>query len=389
MRFTRRPGIALLGAALAWSPSIGAAKIACVGDSITEGYGLENASAESYPAQLAKLLGSAHTVKNFGVSGTTLLENGDSPYVSTSQYPASDAFAPDVVVIMLGTNDSKPQNWSKKSQFAPDYAALIAHYRDLGALVYVATPPPVYPPGAFSIPPDIVENEVVPAVRTVASDAGAPLIEIFTALSGKSDWFPDTVHPNVDGQAAIADTVQAALDMHGFGGATAVAGAGGMGQGGRASGGASGAGEGGALAGSPAGGRGGVSANAGASNAAGTAGTLAGGGSSEAGRAGNATAGAGTMGGTGGTSAAAGRAAGGATSGAGTGGASAGAPDAGGSAGSTASSSGASNGSSCGCRAAGSEPSARGACTALLALAAVALRRRSRRRHRTPQRGLE
>lgn len=372
-------GVALLGAALAWSPALEAAKIACVGDSITEGYGLSDASTESYPAQLAALLGSAHTVKNFGVSGTTLLANGDSPYVNTSQYPASDAFAPDVVVIMLGTNDSKPQNWSKKSQFAPDYAALIAHYRGLGALVYVATPPPVYPPGAFNIPPDVVEDEVVPAVRTVASEAGAPLIEIFTALSGKSTWFPDTVHPNADGQAAIAEAVRVALDLYGLGGATAVAGAGGTGQGGRGSGGAAASGEGGALGGSPAGGRGGVSAVAGASNAGG-AGTSAGSGQSAAGRAGNALAGTGGVAGT--SVAAAGRADGGAPGGAGmlsgTGGG--GAPDAAARAGSASASSGASNGSSgCGCRAAGAEAGAHAAWSAVVALSALALRRRSRR----------
>jgi len=389
MRFTRQSGVALLGAVLAWSPSLRAAKIACIGDSITEGYGLSNASTESYPAQLAERLGTAHTVKNFGVSGTTLLANGDSPYVNTSQYPASDAFGPDVVVIMLGTNDSKPTNWSKKSQFAPDYAALIAHYRALGALVYVATPPPVYPPGAFSIPPDVIANEVVPAVRTIASDAGAPLIEIFTALSGKAEWFPDTVHPNPDGQAAIADTVAAALDVHGFGGATAVAGAGGTGQGGRANGGAAGAGEGGALGGRAESGQGGVAGTAGSTSGAGGAGASVGGASSDAGRAGTATGGAGgsTAGraavGASGASGASGAPGGGAGTFAGGGGL-----EAAGRAGAAPASSDAASDSGCGCRTVPSEPLSHDAWTAVVALASLALGRRARRRRRRLRQGI-
>ena len=225
-------------AAFACAFPANAAKIACVGDSITFGYGLGNPSSESYPAQLAQRLGSAHTVQNFGVSGATLLKNGDKPYWDETAYASSGTFDPDVVVVMLGTNDAKPQNWAKEAEFAPNYAELIQHYRALGALVYVATPPPVYPPGAFDIPPDVVENEVVPLVHTIATDAGAPLVDVFTALSGKASDFPDTVHPNATGAGLIADAVKAALDAHGFGGAGGTSGSGGASQGGRSNGGA-------------------------------------------------------------------------------------------------------------------------------------------------------
>src|SRR5689334_8855673 len=118
----------LLGAVL-WAPGANAAKIACVGDSITYGSGLGDRGTESYPAVLQTLVGSAHTVENFGVSGATLLKNGDKPYWDESAYGSSGSFEPDVVVIMLGTNDAKPQNWSHASEFAGDYAALIEHYR--------------------------------------------------------------------------------------------------------------------------------------------------------------------------------------------------------------------------------------------------------------------
>ncbi len=56
-------------------------KIACVGDSITFGSGIPNREKLSYPAQLSALLGDDYEVRNFGVSGATMLENGDKPTV--------------------------------------------------------------------------------------------------------------------------------------------------------------------------------------------------------------------------------------------------------------------------------------------------------------------
>ena len=384
----------VLAAVVLWAFPAHAAKIACVGDSITYGYGLGSPSTESYPAQLAARLGSAHTVQNFGVSGATLLKNGDKPYWNEAAYGSSGNFDPDVVVIMLGTNDAKPQNWSKVAEFAPNYAELIQHYRALGALVYVATPPPVYSPGAFDIPPDVVAEEVVPRVRTVATDANAPLVDVFTALSGKAADFPDTVHPNAEGAGLIADAVKAALDEHGFGGASGAAGAG-AGQGGRSSGGAGGVVGGAGTSGAPAGGvggSGGTQGAAGTTGGSGNGGTTSRGGSAAGG---DAQGGAGTSGGVpgvsgsaavGGTTTSGGGAgtSGGVTGRAGTGGAAAGVPALGGS---DTSGAGEPNGrppaetdSGCGCHVEASTANARANACAALALAFVLVARRRRAR---------
>jgi len=48
-------------------------KVACVGDSITFGSGIADRDNASYPAQLQKLLGDGFEVKNFGVSGRTMI----------------------------------------------------------------------------------------------------------------------------------------------------------------------------------------------------------------------------------------------------------------------------------------------------------------------------
>ncbi|HOV77962.1 MAG TPA: GDSL-type esterase/lipase family protein, partial [Sedimentisphaerales bacterium] len=100
--------------------------VACIGDSITYGSGIADRANDSYPAQLQRILRQydpAWQVSNFGVSGATLLRRGDKPYIRESAYTAALASKPDIVVIKLGTNDSKPQNWQYKEDFVADYGS--------------------------------------------------------------------------------------------------------------------------------------------------------------------------------------------------------------------------------------------------------------------------
>ena len=111
-------------------------RVACVGDSITFGAFLPNRERNSYPAQLGRLLGASYDVHNFGINSATMLKKGDFPYVKQKIHNEAVAFAPDIVVIMLGTNDSKHRgdgslaadnavdNWQYKADYVPDYEAL-------------------------------------------------------------------------------------------------------------------------------------------------------------------------------------------------------------------------------------------------------------------------
>lgn len=187
------------------SPGQKLVKVACVGDSITFGSHVTGRDQNSYPAVLQTLLGEKYQVKNFGVSGATLLKKGDKPYWTQPDFAKSNDFAPDIVVIMLGTNDSKAKNWAYKADFANDYRDLIAHYATLQShpRVYVMLPPPVYEAGRYEISPATVEKEVTPLVKEI----GGATINVRGALSDHPELFDDTVHPNNAGAAVIAQTV--------------------------------------------------------------------------------------------------------------------------------------------------------------------------------------
>ena len=120
------------------TPKPDAIRVACIGNSITDGHGIEMASQYGYPALLQKALGSDYWVKNFGVSSRTLLNKGDFPYMNEQAWRDAQAFQPDIAIIKLGTNDTKPQNWKYSAEFKQDLEQMI---KALGkAKIFLCTP---------------------------------------------------------------------------------------------------------------------------------------------------------------------------------------------------------------------------------------------------------
>jgi lysophospholipase L1-like esterase len=182
-------------------------KVAFVGNSITQGPGRDNP--DSYPLQVAAMLGDSYEVKNFGVSGRTLLKKGDYPYWNEPQFQQVKDFQPDVVVIKLGTNDSKPQNWAHKADFVKDYLDLIAEFRahmPKDGKVYVVMPVPVTRVN-FGINPEVMNNEQRLMLMEIIQKSGAELIDLYTPLMDKPELLPDGVHPNNEGLRIMAAVV--------------------------------------------------------------------------------------------------------------------------------------------------------------------------------------
>jgi lysophospholipase L1-like esterase len=200
-----------LALAVPFPARAGHVKVACVGDSITFGVGIANRSRDSYPAQLGRLLGKNYDVQNFGFSGATLLEHGNNPYRKTTAFRDATAFKPNIVVILLGTNDSKTRNWDgREDEFRPDYEALIAHFARLSSpKIYLCLPPPAHRRDG-----DIRERIIVrerKIIRQIAQKEGLPLIDLDRPFKGHADFLPDGIHPDERGATVIAKAVAAAV----------------------------------------------------------------------------------------------------------------------------------------------------------------------------------
>lgn len=214
-----KKAIIMIGLALATAYASAAEKepvrIACVGDSITAGVGASKGNA--YPSQLGRMLGDGWAVKNFGVSGATLLNHGDRPYQKQGAFNKALEFQPNVVVIKLGTNDTKPQNWKFKDKFVADYKDLISQFVKLSSKprIYVCRPAPVPGKGNFGINEAGVLEEI-PMLDKIAADAKATVIDIHKALKDNPEMLPDRVHPNTAGATVMAKTVFQALTGKAF-----------------------------------------------------------------------------------------------------------------------------------------------------------------------------
>ena len=159
------------------------------------------------------MLGEKWNVKNFGRSATTLMNSGDRPYQKCKQFTDAKKFEPDVVVIMLGTNDTKPKNWKHfEADFEKDYRDLIKQFAELKSKprFFLCTPPYVAKKGNYGINDKNALAEI-PVITKIADSLKLGLIDIHAATKDKDDVFPDNVHPNAAGARILAATVCEAL----------------------------------------------------------------------------------------------------------------------------------------------------------------------------------
>jgi lysophospholipase L1-like esterase len=186
-----------------------AIKVACIGDSITAGYKI--GKGQAWPAQLSAMLGDKWSVSNFGVSGKTLMKTGES-YQATAQFKSALELKPDVVLIMLGTNDTKPRLWARKDDFEPDYKDMIKQFAALPSkpIMYLCYPPFVAGQNQYGIREEPI-LEQIQIIDKIAAEMKLNVIDVHGALRDKGSLVPDKVHPGPEGAAAIARTIYAAL----------------------------------------------------------------------------------------------------------------------------------------------------------------------------------
>ena len=210
----------LSGLSQGGSPGEGQIRVACVGDSVTYGHGVQNWPQNNYPAVLSELLGDAYHVGNFGVSGRAVQPDSDQPYPDCGRYEESLAYDCDILVFMMGSNDSKPENWHGGADFGAQLRRLLDSYtaQNKELRFYLCTPPTAFftekqtnGQTNFDIQPAIVE-EIAQIVREVSKEYDCTLIDVHTLTQAHPEWFEkDGVHPDKAGARAIAQTVAEAI----------------------------------------------------------------------------------------------------------------------------------------------------------------------------------
>ncbi len=190
------------------APRKDAVRVACIGNSITFGAGIRNRSRDSYPSVLARMLGDSYWVKNFGVSARTMLNKGDHPYMNEPAYKNALAFNPNIVVIKLGTNDSKSFNWKYKADFMKDAQTMIDAFKGLPSQpkIYLCYPSKAYLTGD-GINDDIISKEIIPMIKKLAKKNDLSVIDLHTAMDGMPELFPDRIHPNEKAAQVMAKAV--------------------------------------------------------------------------------------------------------------------------------------------------------------------------------------
>jgi acyl-CoA thioesterase I len=184
--------------------SQGPIRVACVGDSITEG--------SEYPYALWMLLGSNYSVGNFGKGGATVSMKGSTPYMNETVFEEAKKFQPNIVIIMLGANEALPSLNQSKEDFMKDYKTLVSEFQKLTSKpqIWLVKPPPIFNDGT-GLSTRIYEQTILPSIEAVAKDMNLPLIDVYSRLINHPEYFLDGVHPFSEGAQVIASVIYKAL----------------------------------------------------------------------------------------------------------------------------------------------------------------------------------
>ncbi len=185
-------------------------RIACIGDSITEGALATNWLQKGYVGLFSELMGDKYEIGNFGFSGATACRNTYMPYEKLDKFTDAKEFLPQIVTIKLGTNDCMPLVWNT-GQYAANFKNdLIWLCRQFEILVshphvYLCLPIPIIG-SIWGHQPDVLQKEIIPVIKEIACEKGYKTIDLHTPLIGRTDCYPagDMLHPNNRGHLVIA-----------------------------------------------------------------------------------------------------------------------------------------------------------------------------------------
>jgi acyl-CoA thioesterase-1 len=189
---------------LATSQFTNKVRVACIGDSITEG--------SRYPKDLGQLLGANYSVGNFGVNLSTVTLKSAKPYMNQPVFTQAKEYSPNIVIILLGTNDAIPAYQQYLGNFSRDLKELITAFQELDSKpkIYLVVPPPIFN-DSLGPTSNQLTQEVIPKIRQVANETGLPLIDFYAEFDSNPEYSSDGVHLTFEGSQFIATKIYQAI----------------------------------------------------------------------------------------------------------------------------------------------------------------------------------
>lgn len=186
-------------------------QVACIGDSNTAGAGVSNPITKAWPVQLRDYLTDDYGTKNLGISGATLM-NFPEPWGAwennASFVQALRNYTPDVILIALGTNDSKNGYWGQRN-FKNEYITFIEKYKALESNpeIYMITPIKALN-NAYGINNNNITDGIIPLICEISQEKMIPIIDWYSITSSATNAdLPDGVHANDETSKRMAQKV--------------------------------------------------------------------------------------------------------------------------------------------------------------------------------------
>ena len=184
-------------------------RIACVGDSLTYGYGLINREQNSYPSLLTQLFPAGYDIRNFGINGACATPGKSDYYLNNGVQEIID-WNPDILIIMLGSNDSKEINWQSGTKYREGMENIIRTLKGQNSEVILMTPPPCrFNP--YGIRDSVIRDEVIPALEILCGEDDYVLIDLYSPLENKENIYIDNIHLNRKGYSLMTEEIYSYL----------------------------------------------------------------------------------------------------------------------------------------------------------------------------------
>jgi lysophospholipase L1-like esterase len=201
--------IKLLLIGLIFSGSIFAQKfvnIACIGNGVTHGVGVENREKNNFPQQLQYLLGSSYKVTNFGVVNAPVLSNGLHGYNKTAAFKKSQTSNPNIVFVELGLDEIKATDTAVISNFTITLEGIVQSYANLSTRprIVLLLPLPIFLKDSSLFNNSVIKNKIIPKIQKIAFEKNIELLDLFSMFIDKQDLFLDKVHPSSLGGTLIS-----------------------------------------------------------------------------------------------------------------------------------------------------------------------------------------